>query len=60
MTGPEGPRSCRHGLHLRVPADLTTDAVVFGLDLEAGRLRVLLVERGVPLFEGAWALPGGF
>ena len=41
-------------------ADLTTDAVVFGLDLDAGRLQVLLVERGVEPFRGAWALPGGF
>jgi 8-oxo-dGTP diphosphatase len=37
---------------------LTVDCVVFGLD-EAG-LRVLLIERAAPPFEGEWALPGGF
>jgi 8-oxo-dGTP diphosphatase len=37
---------------------LTVDAVVFGLD-DAG-LHVLLIERGSPPFEGAWAIPGGF
>lgn len=43
-------------------ADNTTDAVVFGLDLETRRLMVLLIERGregEPFF-GCWALPGGF
>ncbi len=37
---------------------VTVDCVVFGLD-DAG-LRVLLIERGGPPFEGDWALPGGF
>ncbi|MFO0714383.1 MAG: NUDIX domain-containing protein [Sandaracinus sp.] len=37
---------------------LTVDAVVLAFD--AGRLSVLLVKRGLPPFEGAWALPGGF
>ena len=37
---------------------LAVDCVVFGLDDED--LKVLLVERGVPPFEGCWALPGGF
>jgi 8-oxo-dGTP diphosphatase len=39
-------------------AALTVDCVVFGLDDED--LKVLLVERDVPPFEGRWALPGGF
>jgi 8-oxo-dGTP diphosphatase len=37
---------------------LTVDCVVFGLDDDG--LRVLLIERGLPPFEGTWALPGGF
>src|SRR4051794_39186483 len=37
---------------------LTVDCVVFGLDEED--LKVLLVRRGLPPFEGRWALPGGF
>lgn len=39
---------------------LTTDCVVFGLDLTAGQLKVLLVRRGAEPFAGDWALPGGF
>src|SRR5262245_57204591 len=39
-------------------AALTVDAVVFGLDDED--LKVLLVQRALPPFEGQWALPGGF
>ena len=43
-------------------ADNTTDAVVFGLDAQAGTLRVLLIKRGreTEPFFGCWALPGGF
>ncbi|MFK7998754.1 MAG: NUDIX domain-containing protein [Polyangiales bacterium] len=37
---------------------LTVDCVVFGIDDED--LKILLIERGVPPFEGSWALPGGF
>jgi len=39
-------------------AALTVDCVVFGLDEED--LKVLLIQRGLPPFEGKWALPGGF
>lgn len=37
---------------------LTTDCAVFGLDDED--LKVLLIQRDLPPFEGRWALPGGF
>lgn len=36
---------------------LAVDCVVFGLDVD---LRVLLIERDLPPFQGRWALPGGF
>jgi 8-oxo-dGTP diphosphatase len=37
---------------------LTVDCVVFGLaDTD---LKVLLIERSLPPFQGSWALPGGF
>lgn len=44
---------------------LTVDCVVFGLNFGGAddgenTLDVLLVERKLPPFEGAWALPGGF
>ncbi len=39
---------------------LTADCVVFGLDLAAARLRVLLIQRGSEPFAGRWAMPGGF
>jgi 8-oxo-dGTP diphosphatase len=39
-------------------AALAVDCVVFGYDDEG--LRVLLIQRGAPPFERAWALPGGF
>jgi 8-oxo-dGTP diphosphatase len=39
-------------------AALTVDCVVFGLDDED--LKVLLIQRALPPFEGKWALPGGF
>jgi 8-oxo-dGTP diphosphatase len=34
------------------------DCVVFGLDQQ--ELKVMLIQRGLPPFEGKWALPGGF
>lgn len=37
---------------------LSVDCVVFGLDDES--LKVLLIKRAAPPFEGRWALPGGF
>ena len=46
-----------HSYKFARPA-LTVDCVVFGLDDED--LKVLLIERDLPPFEGEWALPGGF
>ena len=46
------PPSAAHAL-------VATDAVVFGWAPAAG-LHVLLVQRGVQPWAGAWALPGGF
>jgi 8-oxo-dGTP diphosphatase len=37
---------------------LTVDCVVFGFDDD--ELKVLLIQRGLEPFKGAWALPGGF
>lgn len=37
---------------------LTVDVVVFSM--REMRLHVLVIERGIPPFEGRWALPGGF
>ncbi len=37
---------------------LTVDCVVFGLDDD--ELKIMLIQRDQPPFEGAWALPGGF
>jgi len=38
---------------------LTVDCVVFGLD-QQHRLKVMLIQRNIPPFQGNWALPGGF
>jgi 8-oxo-dGTP diphosphatase len=40
------------------PFAVTVDVVV--LTISQGRFQVLLVRRGVPPFEGMWAIPGGF
>jgi len=37
---------------------LTVDIVIFRIQGDA--LEVLLIRRGIPPFEGAWAIPGGF
>src|ERR1051326_579753 len=37
---------------------LTVDCVVFGFD--EGDLKVLLIQRDLPPYQGKWALPGGF
>jgi 8-oxo-dGTP diphosphatase len=39
---------------------LTVDPVILGFDAEDGVLRVLLIKRANPPFEGHWAIPGGF
>jgi 8-oxo-dGTP diphosphatase len=46
-----------HAYHYPRPA-LTVDCVVFGFD--EGELKVMLIQRNLPPFEGRWALPGGF
>lgn len=38
---------------------LTVDCVVFGLDDDL-ELKVMLIQRDIPPFQGEWALPGGF
>jgi len=38
---------------------LTVDCVVFGLDQDH-LLKIMLIQRKLPPFEGEWALPGGF
>jgi 8-oxo-dGTP diphosphatase len=37
---------------------VAVDVVIFMI--RSGRLEVLLVKRGIPPFEGRWAIPGGF
>ena len=43
-----------------MPSGLSVAVDLVVLTIRARRLEVLLVERRVPPFEGAWALPGGF
>ena len=55
--------TCTTPYHYKRPkADITTDAVVFGLDLVGRKLKVLLIKRGRPgkVFYDHWAIPGGF
>lgn len=37
---------------------VTTDSVIFGFD--GTSINILLIERGIAPYKGAWALPGGF
>lgn len=39
---------------------LTVDCVVFGFDLNQHDLKIMLIQRQLPPFDGQWALPGGF
>lgn len=39
---------------------VATDCVVFGLDLESGTLKIVLVKRKEEPFLNHWSLPGGF
>ena len=38
---------------------LTIDCIVFGLDAQQ-ELKVMLIQRDIPPFQGKWAIPGGF
>ncbi|HEU5261944.1 MAG TPA: NUDIX domain-containing protein [Gemmatimonadales bacterium] len=42
----------------RTDVQVTVDLVIF--TVREDQLQVLLIERGLPPFEGRWALPGGF
>jgi 8-oxo-dGTP diphosphatase len=58
--GPSGEAQFLAGYDPRAfePIGVTVDVVA--LTIRDGALHVLLVQRGVPPFEGRWALPGGF
>lgn len=38
---------------------LTVDCIVFGLDADL-ELKIMLIQRDIPPFQGQWAIPGGF
>ncbi|NMF58063.1 NUDIX hydrolase [Pseudanabaena yagii] len=38
---------------------LTVDCIIFGLDAKL-ELKVMLIQRDIPPFQGQWAIPGGF
>ena len=38
---------------------LTVDCIIFGLDAQQ-ELKVMLIQRNIPPFQGQWAIPGGF
>jgi 8-oxo-dGTP diphosphatase len=38
---------------------LTVDCIVFGLNAQQ-ELKVMLIQRNIPPFQGQWAIPGGF
>ena len=38
---------------------LTVDCIVFGLDAQQ-ELKIMLIQRDIPPFQGQWAIPGGF
>ncbi len=38
---------------------LTVDCIIFGLDTQL-ELKVMLIQRDIPPFQGQWAIPGGF
>lgn len=38
---------------------LTVDCIVFGLDADLD-LKIMLIKRDIPPFQGQWAIPGGF
>ena len=42
----------------KTDVQVTVDLVIFAL--QEWELQVLLIRRGIPPFEGRWALPGGF
>ncbi|ETX07787.1 NUDIX hydrolase [Candidatus Entotheonella palauensis] len=39
---------------------VAVDCVVFGVELDERELKVLLIQRDNPPFQGQWALPGGY
>lgn len=53
------PKSTSFTYQYARPA-LTVDCVVFGYEADASSLKVLLIRRKLPPFEGSWSLPGGF